>query len=110
MSNKIPQSRDEWIAYGKKAQNAKKKRVLVVELPLNKIDEMWKYEYQAKYIKTYLNSSKSELKTVLASNSLANFKKEIKNRGWKIAWITTSQGSLSYRQNAVAEYPYIPKY
>lgn len=109
-SKKIPQTRDEWISYGKKHQASKKRQVAVVEIPLNKIEQMWKYQYQAKFIKNYLNSNKTELKTVLASNSLANLKKEIKRRGWKIAWLSTSEGSLSYGQTAVEEYPYVPRY
>lgn len=63
--------------------------------------EMWNYEYQAK-------SSFND--TILASDSLENLKKEIKKRRWRVASITTSEGIMSYGQNGVNEYPYVPDY
>lgn len=46
----------------------------------------------------------------LASDSLTNIKKEIKLRGWKCAWITTSKGCFSYGQYLTDDYPYTPRY
>lgn len=65
------------------------------------VNNMWDYEFQAK--NSYNN-------IILASNSLNNLKKEIKIRNWDLAWITTSNGCLSYGQNLVNEYPYKPRY
>lgn len=63
--------------------------------------EMWDYEYQAKHPTDTV---------ILASDSLANLQRGIKARRWKVASITTSIGIMSYGQNGVNEYPYVPDY
>jgi len=67
------------------------------------VDVMWNYEYQAKYY------SGDEM-LVLASNSLRNLKKAVKEEGWPQALITCRIDSLSYGQSVVDEYPYKPRY
>jgi hypothetical protein len=66
------------------------------------VSSMWNYKYQAKHDGRYGLE-------VIASDSLINLKREIRDRGWTLAWITTSSGCLSYGQNLVDEYPYKPR-
>lgn len=74
-------------------------RVPVVEATT---ETMWDYTFQAKH---------PQLATkILASNSLAKLKAEIRVRRWRMAWITTTSGALSYGQHVVDEYPYTPIY
>jgi len=68
--------------------------------------EMWDYEYQAKFWEQ--NKYKADL-IILASNSLTNLKREIREKGVTLAWITCKSGLLSYGQNIVNEYPYKPR-
>ena len=86
-------------------QGARKRRIPVIEIDLLDVSKMWEYEYQAKHI-----NKEGELDCVLASNSIRKFKKEVKSRRWDTAWITTSKGRLSYGQELVDEYPYMPRY
>jgi tryptophan 2,3-dioxygenase len=65
------------------------------------VSTMWDYLYQAKH---------SEQDTILACDNLLKLKQAVRNRGWRMAWITTSKGMLSYGQNVVNEYPYVPRY
>ena len=44
----------------------------------------------------------------LASDSLENLKKAVRDRGWKIAWITSRSGSLSNGKKKAVEYTYLP--
>ena len=67
------------------------------------VDVMWDYEYQAK---RYTGKNQQ----ILASNSLNNLKREVRKQGWALAWITCSNGSMSYGQSIVDEYPYKPRY
>ena len=101
---KIPETQEEWIRYGNIKAGARKRIIPVVEIPLENIELMWEYEYQAKH---YKNDYEIE---VLASNSLNNLKREVKNRKWKYAFLSTSKGCFSHGQYAVDEYKYIPKY
>jgi hypothetical protein len=101
----IPQTREEWIKYDNMIQSARKRRIPVVEVNLSKVEDMWGYEYQAKH-----RNKDGKLDCIIASNSLNNLKKEIKARGWELAWITTNRGKLSYGQDLVDEYPYVPRY
>ena len=64
-------------------------------------DTMWNYEYQAR------NPCSA---TILASDSLRKLKAAVKENRWKLAWITTSHGALSYGQEIVDDYPYRPRY
>lgn len=80
----------------------------VVDIDTENVSEMWKHEYQAKHY-SYKRSPRGDLE-IIASDSLINLKKEVKNRGWSLAWITCKSGSLSYGQNCVDEYPYSPRY
>lgn len=105
---KVPETRDEWITYGRKAKANRQRSIPVIELSVKEMKKMWDYQYQAKIYQP--NSENLKIKTILASNSLNNLKKEIRNRKIKIAWITTSEGSLSYGQEVVNEYPYCPRY
>lgn len=68
------------------------------------VETMWNYEYQAQY---WVGE---RIKTILASDSLINLKAEIKNKGWYLAWISTSTGTMNWGQEGVSEYPYRPKY
>lgn len=45
----------------------------------------------------------------LASDSLGNLKREVRNRGWRMAWISVRTGCLSYGQTLSDEIPYQPK-
>jgi hypothetical protein len=63
-------------------------------------DTMWNYAYQAKNIDT------SE---IIASNSLRKLKRSVSDRGWRMAWITVTNGILSYGQELVDEYPFVPR-
>jgi predicted dithiol-disulfide oxidoreductase (DUF899 family) len=63
-------------------------------------DTMWNYAYQAKNVDT------SE---IIASNSLRKLKKSVRDRGWRMAWITVTDGVLSYGQELVNEYPFVPR-
>jgi len=63
-------------------------------------DTMWDYAYQAKNVDT------SE---IIAINSLRKLKKSVSDRGWRMAWITATDGALSYGQEIVDEYPFIPR-
>lgn len=63
---------------------------------------MWDFEYQAKrYV-----GHRLEIK---ACDSLRKLKSAVRENGWKLAWITTRHGCLSYGQNSVDEYPYRPR-
>lgn len=108
MKKKIPETKEEWIVYSQKQDRLKKRLIPVVEISLENIEEMWNYEYQAKYF--VVTNGSAKLKTVLASNSLNKLKQEVKRRKFKIVYLTTSKGSLSFGQNAVEEYPYQPRY
>lgn len=79
------------------------KRIIQNQVAETNEKQCWDYDYQAKYI------SGSTI-VFLAGNSLTKLKKEIKNRGWDMAWITTRKGCFSYGQNLVDEYPYSPRY
>lgn len=63
-------------------------------------ETMWDHAYQAKHADT------SE---ILACDSLEKLKQAVRGRRWRMAWITTSNGMLSYGQNVVHEYPYVPR-
>lgn len=63
---------------------------------------MWDYAYQAKRFKEVGVD-------ILASDSLVNLKREVRERGWRLAWLTMTTGSFSYGQNVVSEYPYQPR-
>lgn len=104
---KIPETREEWIKYGNISAKAKLRRIPVIDIPLDNIEMMWNYKYQAKYHKGDMYSK--ELK-ILASDSLINLKKEIKNRKWKDAYLTSTEGCFSHGQFIVDEYHYIPIY
>lgn len=65
---------------------------------------MWTYEYQATHYAT------DEHCIFLASDSLNNLKKEIRNRHYDLAWITSQTGVFSYGQNLIESYPYKPRY
>lgn len=67
------------------------------------VEEMDNYEYSA----FKAGDGKNEF---LASDSLDNLKTEIRNRGWKMAWISTKSGCLSYGQTLSKEIPYQPRY
>lgn len=68
-------------------------------------EDMWNYEFQAKLYRS--NNTLS----ILASNSLPNLKRAVRDRGWRgPVWLTTTVGSFSYGQNVVSEYPYCPRY
>jgi hypothetical protein len=63
------------------------------------VKTMWDYEYQAKCGDE-----------IYASDSLRNLKEFIRIETWyRLAWITTNSGSMSYGQNVVEEYPYRPR-
>jgi hypothetical protein len=64
---------------------------------------MWNYKYQAKH------DGRRGIE-IIASDSINNLKREIKDRGWKLAWITAAKGRFSCGQNVVSEYPYMPRY
>lgn len=76
------------------------KKKLVFEVT---VDEMWNYAYNATHP---LGANH----LILASDSLINLKKEIKNRKWSFSRIQTNTGVLSYGQNCVDEYFYEPNY
>lgn len=65
-------------------------------------ETMWNYKYQAKHYGQDL--------IIIASDSLINLKSAVKEYGWKLAWITITEGCFSYGQNLVEEYPYQPRY
>ena len=67
------------------------------------IDMMHNYEYNAVRAGVY----KCE---VIASNSLINLKKGIKERHWKSAFIQCENGCFSYNQQLMNDVPYIPRY
>ena len=72
--------------------------------PVFEVDEQTQndYEFRAKQFTT--NGTE-----YLASDSLENLKKAIRERGWKIAWITSRSGSLSNGKKKAVEYTYLPK-
>jgi hypothetical protein len=61
---------------------------------------MWDYKYQAK---------RADGPDILACDSLRKLKAAVADHGWRMAWITTSEGALSYGQQVVNEYPYTPR-
>jgi len=65
------------------------------------VHEMWDYEFQAKHP---LNGK------ILASNSLDNLKRDVKDRGWKMAYLTCSNGVFAHNQSVINEYPFEPKH
>ncbi|RRJ54848.1 hypothetical protein EHV15_35330 [Paenibacillus oralis] len=87
---------NEYIKIRQEEKIAKKRK------PVCDVDvfSMWNFIYQAKS----LNGQ------IIASDSLINLKEEIKNRRWIHAYITCSNGSLSYGQSIVNEYCYRPRY
>ncbi|WP_127837851.1 hypothetical protein [Paraburkholderia fungorum] len=64
-------------------------------------ETMWDHQYQAKH---------PDQGTILACDSLPKLKQAVRLRRWRMAWITTSNGMLSYGQNVIHEYPYVPRY
>ena len=105
IKRKIPSTKGEWIAYGNRWAAARRRRIEVCVIPLNKIESMWNYEYQAK-----CGDGDFNLCAVLASNSLGKLKQEVKNQKWKLAWLTTRDGCFSHGQRVIGKYLYIPKY
>ena len=70
-------------------------------------------EIDAKQVSNYDYAAKRFVGTkveILGCNSLRKLKQGVKDRGWSMAWITAEHGCLSYGQNLVDEYPYIPRY
>jgi hypothetical protein len=67
------------------------------------VDTMNDYEYAAKH------HGRKGLE-IIASDSLTKLKNECRDRGWRIAYITTRSGALSYGQSIVDEYPYCPRF
>lgn len=63
---------------------------------------MWNYAYQAKRFK-------DRGVDIIASDSLHNLRREARDRGWRLAWLTMTTGSFSCGQNVVDEYPYQPR-
>lgn len=63
---------------------------------------MWDYAYQAKRF-----TGKGV--DIIASNSLHNLRREVRERCWRLAWLTMTTGSFSWGQNVVSEYPYQPR-
>jgi hypothetical protein len=82
--------------------------VVFIKKPVVEVDTttMWNYEYQAKMADP---GSLGNGQFILASDSLINLKREIRNHGYKIAWLTATNGSFSCGQNIVDEYPYRPR-
>jgi hypothetical protein len=80
-----------------RAAHPRKERTPVVDVT---VDTMWDYAYQAKNIDT------TEL---VASNSLRKLKRSVSARGWRMAWITVTEGMLSLGQHCVYEYPFVPR-
>lgn len=76
----------------------------VFEIPESETDA---YEYIARYTISRIHQ---EEVIFLGSDSLMNLKKEVKERGVRIAFLTTRTGAFSYGQNVVDEYPYCPRY
>lgn len=72
-------------------------------------ETMWDYAYQAKPPATREGDVPQDL-PILASNSLTKLKAAVRERGWRMAWLTCTTGMLSLGQNAVHEYPYHPVY
>lgn len=72
--------------------------------PVVEVDEntILDYEFHAKQYT-------SEGREILASDSLANLKKEIRGRKWRVAWISSRSGSISNGKKKVVEYIYIPR-
>lgn len=75
----------------------------VYEIDVNEIGDYVYYAYFTVFTPT------KELTCFLGSDSLNNLKKEIKQRGITIAWISTNKGMLSYGQNICNTIPYIPR-
>lgn len=74
----------------------------VFEINVENIAKASDYKYQAiRYVGNAIN--------ILASDSLKNLKREIRERGWKLAWLTTNTGCFSYGQKLCDEYPYQPR-
>ena len=68
-------------------------------------ETMWDYTFQAKW------SGGNGVLRILASNSLHALKQAVRDRGWRgPVWLTTTEGSFSYGQEVVNEYPYCPRY
>ncbi len=65
--------------------------------------KIWEYEYNAYAIHGMSNF-------ILASDSLANLKAEIKARNWSVGFIQCESGGLSYGQRIPDAYPYCPQY
>ncbi|WP_172249970.1 hypothetical protein [Saccharibacillus deserti] len=86
-----------------KLDRKRKKRKPVVEIDLNRIEDMWEYEFQAKY-------HRGDSLKILASNSLTNLKEEVRVRGCPYAWLTSKTGNFSHGQDVVDEYLYKPQY
>ena len=80
-----------------RAVRKRKERAPVVEVTTG---TMWDYEYQAKHA--------DDVAKILACNSLAKLKAEVRARRWRMAWLTTTKGCFSYGQHCVDEYPYVP--
>lgn len=72
-------------------------------------ETMWDYAYQAKPPATPEGDARQAL-PILASNSLTKLKAAVRERGWRMAWLTCSEGMLSLGQNVIHEYPYQPTY
>ena len=70
-------------------------------------DTMWDYEYQAKHFTS--STWKGDYVEIIASESLINLKKEVKERGWSLAWLTTRSGAFSRGQQVHDEIPYEPR-
>jgi hypothetical protein len=63
-------------------------------------ENMFSYEFQAK----------GPGEEIIASNSLRNLKKYIReNTRWRMAWVSCNTGCFSYGQSLVNEYPYAPR-
>ena len=105
---KIPETRAEWITYGKTKCPLLKAKITVFELSSK--HNLLDYSYQAEDLlkftpKTLLNPE------ILVSNSLIALKKEVKRRRWRIALISsTKEFTLHYRGLDVEYIYYRPKY
>ena len=65
-------------------------------------------EWEGHELEFHASFSSSDMH--LASDSLPALKKKIRERGYRLAWISCTNGCLSYGQNIVNEYPYQPRY
>ncbi len=73
------------------------------------VETMWDYAYQAKPPRREPGET-SPIHPILACNSLPKLKEAVRQRRWPMAWLTCSEGALSYGQDVVDEYPYQPVY